>query len=351
MPCCDDKKGEIYTGSLDLIVTHYKEPFEVGKKFFDMLALQRDINFDDVGVILVNDGEENEFMGAWFKQYPYEITQVSIPKGGVSKARNAGLDHSTADWVMFCDFDDMFSSVFALHLIFCGIAEGKYDLLRATFTEETMDENRNIHLVSHEDDTVFVHGKVMRRQFLLDNGIRFKDELTIHEDGFFNVLTYALAKDREQKIKTPIYVWAWNNNSVVRKDNREDLVLDTYDHLMKQRIALTDEFIKRKRSDETLLTVIKTVTDSYYDFQQHLWRLPKNKAKFERAERWFAAYLKRFAKFYAQADVKQIAQIAALSRARVVMNKGMLMETETIEQFLKHIMNDVRPIPREEQGV
>ena len=52
-------KGEVYTGNLDLIVTHYKEPWSVGKKFFDMLALQRDINFDDVGVILVNDGEEN----------------------------------------------------------------------------------------------------------------------------------------------------------------------------------------------------------------------------------------------------------------------------------------------------
>ena len=165
------------------------------------------------------------------------------------------------------------------------------------------------------------------------------------------MLTYTLAKERKQKINTSVYLWTWNDNSIVRKDRAEDYVLSTYDHLMKQRIALTDEFISRQMPEETLLTVVKTVTDSYYDFQQHAWRLPKNKSKVERAERWFCAYLKRFAKYYAQANVKQIGEVAAISRARVLMNKTMLMESETIKEWLEHIMNDVRPIPTDEQGV
>ena len=346
-------KGEINTGSLDIIVTHYKEPWPLGKKLFDMIALQRDINFDDVGVILVNDGEENELVGTWHKQYPYQITQMSIPKGGVSKARNAGLDASTADYVMFCDFDDTFLSALSLHLIFCGIAEGKWDLLRCSFMEETKDNEGGMHLVPHEEDTTFVHGKVMRREFLLQNKLRFHDKLTIHEDGYFNTLVYCLAKlnGTEQRIKTPIYLWAWNENSVVRKDRAEDYVLDTYDHLMKQRIALTEAFSERGKTEETLLTVVKTVCDSYYDFQQHTWRLPRNKSRTERAERWFCAYLKRYAQLYAKADVKQIAEVASLSRSRVTRTKGMLMESETLKQWLEHIMNDVRPIPRDEQGV
>lgn len=304
-----------------------------------------------MSVILVNDGEENELPSECFEGYPYEIHQISIPHGGVSKARNAGLDYSTADWVMFCDFDDCFSSVLGLHLIFCGMAEDKWDLLRATFTEETKDDNGMIHLVPHDDDTVFVHGKVMRRQFLLDNRIRFHEKLTIHEDGYFNILTYTLAKERKQKVNTAIYLWTWNDSSIVRKDKDDDYVLVTYDHLMKQRIALTDEFIKRQMPNEMMLTVIKTVCDSYYDFQQHAWRLPKNKSKVERAERWFAAYLKRFAKYYAQANIVQIGEVAAISRARVLMQKTMLMESETIKEWLEHIMNDVRPIPTDEQGV
>jgi len=313
--------------------------------------MQRNISFDDVGVILVNDGEGNELPDECFSGYPYTVCQMSIPKGGVSKARNAGLDASEADWVMFCDFDDCLQNVFGLHLIFAGMAEDKYDLLRATFTEETRDENGVMHLVAHEEDTVFVHGKVMRRKWLLENNIRFNDALTIHEDGFFNVLAFTLAKDRRQKIQTSIYLWAWNDNSVVRKDRSEDYVLDTYDHLMKQRIALTEEFIKRKMPEETLLTVIKTVIDSYYDFQQHVWRLPRNKARKERAERWFCAYLKRYAQYYAKANVNQIGEVANISRARNIMKKTFIIESETLKEWLEHIMNDVRPIPKEEQGV
>ena len=46
--------------NLDIIVTHYKEPWSVGEGLFNSIAMQRMINFDDIGVILVNDGEEHE---------------------------------------------------------------------------------------------------------------------------------------------------------------------------------------------------------------------------------------------------------------------------------------------------
>ena len=348
-------KGEIYTGNLDLIITHYKEPWSLGRKFFDMLAMQRDIRFENVGVILVNDGEENELPAECFEGYPYEIHQLSIPHGGVSRARNAGLEVSDADWVMFCDFDDMFSSVFSLHLIFAAMADCKDEvLIRGTFTEETLGEDGVMHLVSHNDDAVFVHGKVIRRSFLNrdEQEIRFNEKLTIHEDGFFNVLVYTLAKEfGEKKIQTPIYLWAWNQNSVVRKDKTDDYILDTYSHLMRQRMALTEEFLYRDRTNDALLTVIKTVVDSYYDFQKHQWRLQKNKAKYERAERWFCAYLKRYAGIYAEANVMQIAELAAVARSRALMQKAMLMESETLKDWLEHIMNDVRPIAENELNV
>ena len=334
-----------------MIVTHYKEAWSLGKKFFDMLALQRDIRFEDVGVILVNDGEENELPAECFEGYPCEIHQLSIPHGGVSAARNAGLDASEADWVMFCDFDDSLSSLFSLHLIFCAMQEEKCNLIRSTFTEETQDKDGVMHLVSHDDDAVFIHGKVMRREFLLKENIRFNPKLTIHEDGFFNVLAYTYGRETEQRIQTPIYLWAWNGNSVVRKDKSEDFILDTYSHLMRQRMALTEEFIKRERVDELMKTVAKTVADSYYDFQKHSWRVQRNKAKVERAERWFCAYLKRYAGYYAKCPIKITAELASIARARNLMTGDMLMECETLSQWLDHIMKDVRPIPEEKIDV
>ena len=74
---------------LDLIVPHYKEPWTLGKPFFDMLACQRGVNFNDFRVILVHDGTDT-FPNAYFTGYPYEVVQCPIQHGGVSAARNYG---------------------------------------------------------------------------------------------------------------------------------------------------------------------------------------------------------------------------------------------------------------------
>lgn len=338
--------------TLDIIVTHYKEPWEVGKPLFDMIGLQRMVNFDDIGVIIVNDGEEHELPQECFDGYPYSICQMSIPKGGVSKARNAGIDKSTADWIMFCDFDDSFSSILALHLFFCAMHEDKYDVIWSCFTEETKDPDGNLVLVGHERDWVFIHGKAYRRQYIVDNNIRFHEKLTIHEDVYFVTIAQNICgEDRIGSIGTPVYLWKWNDNSVVRKDNAEDYILLTYDHLMRQRIAMVENYLQRGMKDYALSTIIKTVVDSYYDCQQSTWRVPRNKALLQKAENWFAAFLKRYANYYTQADVRTVALIAKASRDNAVKKGAFFMEAQTLEQWLVHIVEDTKPIPKWDQNV
>lgn len=337
--------------NLDIIVTHYKEPWEVGKKLFDSIAMQELVNFDDIRVLLVNDGEQDGIDEANI-HYPFPFHQMWIPKGGVSKARNAGLDASDADWVMFCDFDDCFSSIFALHMIFCAMNEDKYDTLWSSFTEETKDPQGNLTLVAHEHDYVFIHGKAHRRQFLVDNKIRFHDKLTIHEDVYFNMMAQRVAlPERIASIKTPIYCWRWNPNSVVRKDGAEDYILLTYDHLIRQRIALTEAFMERRMNEMLMITVIKTVVDAFYDSQQSTWKDPKNKELVKKAENWIASYLKRYANIYCNADSKDIAGMVKSSRENSLRKGTFLIETETLSQFLERIINTAKPIPKWEQNV
>ena len=339
-------------GTLDLIVTHYREPWELGKPLFDSIAMQRQVNFENIGIILVNDGEGHELQSELFDPYPFTVHQMSIPKGGVSRARNAGLDASNADWVMFCDFDDCFSSIFGLHMIFCAMEEAKYDTLWSCFTEETMDNEGKIHLVPHQRDWVFIHGKAHRRQYLVDNNIRFHDKLTIHEDVFFTMLTQTLAEpERVGSIQTPFYLWKWNKDSVVRKDNAEDYILLTYDHIIRQRIALTEELIKRERAEDVLNTVVKTIMDSYYDCQQSTWRLPKNHDLLVKAENWFATYLKRYANYYVKADLKLIAALAKIARDNALKKGTFFMEAQTLREWLDHIMTNRRPISEGQQNV
>ena len=81
---------------LDIVVTHYNEPWETGRKFFEMLSMQRGINFDDLRVLLVNDGQDNALPAVLFSEYPYHVDILTVDHGGVSAARNAGIEKTDA---------------------------------------------------------------------------------------------------------------------------------------------------------------------------------------------------------------------------------------------------------------
>lgn len=327
--------------TLDLIVPHYKEPWETCKYLFDTIATQRGINFDDIRVIVVNDGDrlldEDCFAG-----YPYKVEYLKKQHGGVSAARNYGLDHSEADYVMFCDIDDGFLSNYGLYLVFSAMNEG-FDMLVSTFIEESFTKETKLPLIlPRKDDMTFVHGKAYRREFLMDNGLRFADDLTIHEDGYFNLVTYTVAKNsgKVRKVDTPFYLWKWNDNSVVRS-NKDDFVLKTYDHLMKVRERTCDELKKRGYDKEYRVSVCMTVLNSYYDFQKDAYHTAQNEKYLRQAERAFKGFWTKFNKVFKDSTNAEISEIAVSARANATMN-GMLMERQDLKSFLKHIDTEVK---------
>ena len=98
---------------------------------------------------------------------------------------------------MFCDADDMFFNVCGLYIVFREIDKnGGFDSLVSVFVEETRDpKTKEIVYINREMDSTFVHGKVHRRKYLLNNNIRWNNSLTIHEDSYFNCLCQKLSKD------------------------------------------------------------------------------------------------------------------------------------------------------------
>jgi glycosyltransferase involved in cell wall biosynthesis len=121
--------------------------------------------------------------------YPFKIDYYLNEHKGVSATRNACLDHATADYVMFCDADDMFYNACGLYIIFNEINNGGFDSLTSVFIEETRNpDTKEIVYINREMDSTFVHGKVHNREFLEKFNIRWNDKLTIHEDSYFNCL-------------------------------------------------------------------------------------------------------------------------------------------------------------------
>lgn len=144
---------------------------------------------NEIGAIIVNDGSNVYLSDEFLQSFPFKIEYYKEEHRGVSATRNSCLDHATAEYVMFCDADDMFYNNCGLWILFREMNIGVFDSLVSAFIEETrVPDTKEVIYINHDMDSTFVHGKVHRRQYLLDKKIRWNPNLTIHEDSFFNIL-------------------------------------------------------------------------------------------------------------------------------------------------------------------
>lgn len=317
---------------LSFVITHYKESWEVCKPLFDSLKDQLGVNFDNIEVLLVEDGEEP--LSEDLFDYPYSIKTFNFGHKGVSASRNIGLDHATGDYVMFCDCDDRFISAYALHLYIKAIKQGMFDIIKSPFLEDQVIDGE-LKLIRHDNDITFIHGKLYRTDFLRENEIRFNEELTIHEDSFFNVIANMLSDGNIHEMSPAVYLWKYRDESIVRKD-RDLYVFKTYDHLMKVRRAICNDLKKRERYAEFYQAISKTFCDSYYDFQKPECYKEENKELIEKAERAFAEFYRDFKEEYKNVNIKDKAQMLYICRMNAFAN-GMLVEHEILKDFFNRI--------------
>ena len=297
---------------LDIVITHYKEPFEVGEKLFQIIALQRCIDFEQIRVMIVHDGtpafpEEN------FAKLPYTVEQITIPHGGVSAARNAGIDRSTGRWIMFCDFDDSFASIFSLREIMNVLLTDAYDMLWSRIlAEDYVDGKELLYFVPDKQRFVFCHGKVYRTQFLRESGIRFREELVFNEDSCFNAEIIAHTPHQrigEISTKLPIYSWVRRQNSVTNS-GREDEA--SYGHF-RRNLIVTGEY--EKSGDKRFCGMVtRSAYDTYYMVFGRRNSMQMRRRILDEFTPWIAERLDVFGKV----DPKTLNEIRQIARAELI---------------------------------
>lgn len=323
---------------LDIVVTHYKEPWEVGKPLFDMLSLQRGIDFGMIHVLLINDGEENHLPDELFSNYPYTVEQIDISHGGVSAARNAGMDHSNAEWINFCDFDDTYSNCYALRDVMNILPADNYDLLwTQMITEDFTKENDMLILTPEKSTFVFIHGKYYRRQWLIDNGIRFDTEFSFQEDSLFNAIILAvLDYHRIGKIKTliPPYIWCRRGGSVTNSQENEDKAV--WGHF-RRNVKVCDfynEHLPEWRLSEML---VRTTYDTYYMLTS------KQNVSTDlriRLINGFQKLMQKYGEHYRKPNDDTLRQIQEISRAELI-DKPVDGDFDTVTQWKEMITRKV----------
>lgn len=172
----------------------------------ESITSQIDSENRDVEVILVDDGSKDNsgcMCDNWSERFPY-IRTIHKPNGGLSSARNAGLDVAAGEYILFVDSDDRIATG-SIKVIIEGILASRVDLyflsgikFYPSGKQEKLDSHMDRELVYQRESTEVIKyvsnmtrypgsacTKAYRRNFLNENNLRFPlDRRTAEDLGF-----------------------------------------------------------------------------------------------------------------------------------------------------------------------
>lgn len=154
--------------------------------------------FTDFELILVDDGSTDN-SGKFCDEYSLKDNRVIVlhkENGGVSTARNYGLDIAKGDYIAFADSDDYVDSKWLENFIsvlkdediivqgFIGVSDNKE--VRSYIPENNCDTNTKL-IEKLIDNSVYgyLFAKLFNRSIIEDNHIRFDCKSTFREDEQF----------------------------------------------------------------------------------------------------------------------------------------------------------------------
>lgn len=320
---------------LDILIPQYKETDKDVKNILDSIAIQQNVDLkNEVGVIIVNDGSDVLLSDELINSYDFTVEYYKNEHKGVSATRNACLDHSKAEYVMFCDADDMFFNACGLWIIFQEIENGGFDSLVSVFIEETrIPDTKTPTYINREMDSTFVHGKVHRRKYLIDNNIRWNENLTIHEDSYFNIQCQRLSS-KVKYCQSPFYLWKWRDNSVCRHDPK--YILKTYTNMLDSSDACIEQFVKRHKVSIAKQLATGMIYDCYFNMNKDEWLNQENQEYRMKTEKRFQEYYHKYKEYFDTIDQQEKNQIIVGVKNRMF-EEGLMMESITFNDWIQEI--------------
>ena len=210
------------SGKIDVIVPCYKAHDKLPRLLGSIIS--QDI-VEDLKVTLVNDGDENDYKEIVKQFSPFvDIQEIKLKKNsGPGTARRFGYENTNNPLVTWIDADDTFSGAFALKLLRQELLEQPINVICiGTFVEEHAEAQPKPIYVPHQNDTVWMFGKLYKREFLDRHKIKMNDTRA-NEDNGFNMLCKMMCNEHEQIKFIPdvVYYWHTNPNSITRINDSE----------------------------------------------------------------------------------------------------------------------------------
>lgn len=227
-------------------------------------------NIPDAYIIVVNDGstDQTKKVVEDFINHKSKIRLINKQNGGVSSARNLGLEMTKTKYVMFLDSDDYIDS--DVVIFFDRLKHIDYDLaigghkiindnsqkkcLPRTYFEGDIDNFLdNINAREYRIFLQYVWGKVFSSQLIKENKIKFDEKLHHGEDSLF-IFEY-LKYSKDIYIVDSIIVNYVNMKNSLSKTKDINLYME-YDRINDK---LIDVYSFRKLKQNLKLFELRTV--------------------------------------------------------------------------------------------
>lgn len=334
---------------LSIIIPHYSE---TEKEVFPLLASivsQVGVDFSDFEVIISNDGNCYKLPDSFIKLFSdtVSIRQIwSKENVGPGLARQYGIDNSNAEYVMFCDADDCLHSVGALGALISEARNVHPNILTSEWIEEMVvpdQENPQIgHYVyiTHRIENTWMHGKLIRRQLLIDHDIKFHDELRVHEDSYFLSMAMAAAQAESEEsarhIAVITYVWKYRPESITRRNNGNYTFNDfpTFLHACCMSFAKIEKIYPQRME----YNIVQLLIYTYFTMQMPEWTRSENAKYVKRAEMALIDEIRPFWKYWYEAAPEMVARVYNEEREKNFTRVGGV-ENITLDDWIKHILD------------
>ena len=216
-----------YNNKIDVIIPAYNVPDHILFRCLASIACQ-DIA-SELEVTIVDDASTEQNYAEVIKNFD-SILKINLLRyevnGGSGVARQYGIDHTHNGYMTFIDADDTFNGSFALKALRNGIEmnDGLFQMCVGVFDEVheyNLPKYDSPILMPHEQDLVWMFGKLYRRSFIDRYKIRFHKTSRANEDNGFNTICRLCMSEQEQINFIPAHVYYWheNLNSITRAND------------------------------------------------------------------------------------------------------------------------------------
>ena len=175
--------------------------------------------YNNIEIIIIDDCSNIDYsiLINIYLEYGKNIKYIKLNENsGPGTARRIGMENCKGDFILFIDSDDELYDENSINILY---NEWKKDPELNMVSGRTVEILKDNSRKYHEDNFIWVFGKLFKKKFLIENNIIFNDTRANEDNGFTTL--FRMCTDNYKFIDKLVYVWKYNKNSITRIHNHE----------------------------------------------------------------------------------------------------------------------------------